>query len=117
LSALYWVHIPSGYITLLDTLTVFSDYEDLTWSLDSHALVVTRVTATEVEGEATASDLWLFDPNGKRYQLTATKDYVESSPKWIDGDQILYARRKVTDPDLGSPERLVIRVSRGKADQ
>jgi hypothetical protein len=57
----------------------------------------------------------LFDPNGVRYQLTATKDYVESDPKWIDADQILYARRKATDPDLGNLERVVIRLTRGKA--
>ncbi|HZC80950.1 MAG TPA: hypothetical protein VE222_04400, partial [Nitrospiraceae bacterium] len=72
MEALYWVEIPSGRPVLLDTLTVFSEYEDLTWSPDSRALVVTRVTSVEIEGEATASDLWLFDSDGQRCQLTST---------------------------------------------
>jgi Tol biopolymer transport system component len=114
MSALYWVHLPSGRASLLDTLTVFSDYEDITWSPDSRALVVTRVTATEVEGEPTTSDLWLFDSSGQRCQLTRTSDFIESEPKWIDARHVLYARRKATDPDLGNPERRVITVQRAK---
>jgi dipeptidyl aminopeptidase/acylaminoacyl peptidase len=112
MNALYWVHIPSGSAILLDTLTVFSDYSDLTWSPDSRALVVTRVTATEIEGDPTASDLWLFDSGGQRCQLTKTKDCLESEPKWINVKQLLYARRKVTDPDIGNPEHLVIEITR-----
>lgn len=114
MEALYWVHVPSGRADLLDTLTVFSEYADLTWSPDSRALVVTRVTATEVEGEPTASDLWLFDSDGQRCQLTRTGDYIESEPKWTDATHVLYARRKATDPDLGDSERQVIMVQRAK---
>lgn len=72
-SALYWVQIPSGRARLLDTLTVFSEYLDLTWSPDSRALVATRVTATEIEGEVTASDLWLFDSSGARCPSPAAR--------------------------------------------
>jgi len=114
MNALYWVHLPSGRASLLDTLTVFSDYEDITWSPDSRALVVARVTATEVEGEPTASDLWLFDSSGRRCELTKTKDCLESEPKWVNGKAIVYSRRKVTDPDLGNPERRVITITRTK---
>jgi dipeptidyl aminopeptidase/acylaminoacyl peptidase len=114
MNALYWVHLPSGRTSLLDTLTVFSDYEDITWSPDSRALVVTRVTATEVEGEPTASDLWLFDSSGQRCELTKTKDYLESEPKWINGKAVVFSRRKASDPDLGNPERRVITLTRNK---
>jgi len=112
MEALYWIEIPSGGVRLLDTLAVFSEYEDPTWSPDSRALVVTRVTATEVEGEPTASDLWLFDSSGQRCPLTRTSDYIESEPKWLDGKRVLYARRKATEQDLGNPERRVITVQR-----
>lgn len=114
MNALYWVHLPSGRCSLLDTLTVFSDYEDITWSPDSRALVVTRVTATEVEGEPTASDLWLFDSSGQRCELTKTKDYLESEPKWVNGKAVVFSRRKASDPDLGNPERRVITLTRDK---
>lgn len=112
MEALYWVKIPSGRPVLLDTLTVFSEYEDLTWSPDSRALVVARVTSVEVEGEVTASDLWLFESEGQGCQLTSTPDYIESEPKWIDATHLVYARRKSTEPDLGNPERIVITLGR-----
>ena len=112
MSALYWLQFPGGRVTLLDTLTVFSEYEDLTWSPDSRALVVTRVAAVEVEGEPTASDLWLFDSDGKRCQLTETSDFIEGEPKWIDRTHLLYVRRRSTAPDLGNPQRVVITVRR-----
>lgn len=117
MQALYWIEIPSGRVRLLDTLEVFSDFQDLTWSPDSRAVVVTRVTAVEVEGEPMASDLWLFDSSGRRCQLTRTIDYIESEPKWIDAKHLLYARRKATDPDLGVPERRVITVQRAKGTE
>jgi len=114
MQALYWIEIPSGRARLLDTLTVFSDYQDLTWSPDSRAVVVTRVTDVEVEGEPLASDLWLFDSSGRRCQLTRTSDYIESEPKWIDAKHVLYARRKAAEPDLGDPERRVITIQRAR---
>jgi hypothetical protein len=115
MEALYWIEIPSGRVRLLDTLTVFSEYTDLTWSPDSRALVVTRVTAVEVEGEPTASDLWLFDSSGQRCQLTRTSDYIESESKWLDAKQVLYSRRKATERDLGDPERRAITAQRARA--
>lgn len=117
MNSLLWVDVPTGRARLLDTLTVFSDYADLTWSPDSRALVATRVLAMELEGEPTATDLWLFDSGGQRCRLTKTKDYLEGGPKWVNEKDLVFSRRRVSDPDLGNPERRVITVTRVKSGE
>jgi Tol biopolymer transport system component len=85
------VRLAAGTSQMLDTLPVFAAYEDLTWSPNSRALVVTRASAVNAEEETTAADLWLFDGEGRRCALTETPDLIEESPQWLDNASILYS--------------------------
>jgi dipeptidyl aminopeptidase/acylaminoacyl peptidase len=112
-NTLFWIDVPSSRVTVLDTLPVFADYEDLSWSPDSRALVATCITANDHVGIVFASDIWLFAADGQRCQLTDTKDFVEGEPKWIDAGRILYSRQPPDENGLGDSERRVLSVSRG----
>jgi hypothetical protein len=100
-SVLSWVSIPRGDSRMLDTLPVFAGYEELAWSPDSRALIVTRVTATDHYEEPIASDLWIFEADGLRCPLTETSDVMETRPLWIDSNRILY----MTTRGLSSAEQ------------
>ena len=112
-NTLFWIDVPSSRVTVLDTLPVFADYEDLGWSPDSRALAATCITASDHVGIVLASDIWLFAADGQRCQLTDTKDFVEGDPKWIDTGRILYSRRPPDENGLGDSEHRVLSVSRG----
>ncbi len=93
---------------MLDTLPVFSAYEDLTWSPNSGALVVARPTAVNAEEEDTAADLWLFDEKGRKCALTETPEVVEEAPQWLDGGSILYSFHRFDRGVAGPPEQEVL---------
>ena len=102
------VRLPAGTGQMLDTLPVFAAYEDLTWSPDSRALVVTRATSVNAEEENTAADLWLFDGEGRRCALTETVGVVEESPQWIDRGSILYSFHTLKAGVTGPTEQRVL---------
>lgn len=86
---------------MLDTLPVFTDYNDFAWSPDSRSLVGTRVTSVDPEGESPAADIWLFEANGTKCQLMNTADAVESHARRIDSTRIVYKAR----PTLAHSDR------------
>jgi hypothetical protein len=112
-NTLFWVRIPSFTVTVLDTLPVFADYEDLSWSPDSRALVTTRITANDHVGIVFASEICLFTADGQSCQLTDTRHFVECEPKWINAERILYSRQPPDENGLGDSERRVLSVSSG----
>lgn len=111
-NVLCWISLPSGASRMLDTLPVFAAYEDLTWSPDSRALVVTRATAVNAEEENTAAELWLFDSEGRRCALTNTPDKIEESPRWLNGDSILYSSHRLKDGVSDPTEERVLLLKR-----
>lgn len=102
------VRLPGGASQMVDTLPVFSAYEDLAWSPNSRALVVTRTTAVNVEEENTAADLWLFDGDGRRCALTETAGVIEESPQWLDNASILYSFHTLKAGVSGPTEQRVL---------
>jgi hypothetical protein len=107
-NVLCWVWLSTGTSRMLDTLPVFSAYEDLAWSPESRALVVARPTAVNAEEEDTAADLWLFDGEGRRCALTKTPGVVEESPRWLDGGNILYSFHRFSGGVAGPTELEVL---------
>lgn len=101
------VQIPAGTSQMLDTLPVFAAYEDLAWSPDSRALVVTRATAVNVEEENTEADLWLFNGE-RRCALTETPDMIEESPQWLDTGSLLYSFHSLKAGVTGPTEQRVL---------
>jgi TonB family protein len=73
---------------------MLTDCNDFDWSPESRAIVVTRVTATTLDDGPIASDLWLFEPNGMRCQLTTTNFVLEGRPRWIGPTTIVYAAKE-----------------------
>jgi len=108
INVLCLVRLPAGTGQMLDTLPVFSAYEDLAWSPNSRALVVTRATAVDAEEENTAADLWLFDGEGRRCPLTETVGVVEESPRWLDNASILYSYHTLKASVTGPTEQRVL---------
>jgi dipeptidyl aminopeptidase/acylaminoacyl peptidase len=106
------VRLPAGTSRMLDTLPVFAAYEDLTWSPDSRALVVTRATAVNAEEENTAADLWLFDGEGRRCALTNTPDVIEESPQWINAESVLYSSHSLKEGMASPTEQRVLLLKR-----
>jgi dipeptidyl aminopeptidase/acylaminoacyl peptidase len=102
------VSLPGGTSHMLDTLPVFAAYEDLTWSPDSRALVVTRVTGVNAEEEDTAADLWLFDRARQRCALTDTPGVVENEPRWLDSTSLLYSFHSFKAGISGPTEQRVL---------
>lgn len=111
-NVLAWVQVSTGATRMLDTLPVFAAYEDLTWSPNSHALVVTRASAVSAEEENTAADLWLFDSEGGRCILTSTPETVEEAPKWLDAGSILYSSHRFAKGVSGPTEQRVLLLKR-----
>lgn len=105
------VSLPSGTSRIVDTLSVFSDYQ-FAWSPDSRHLAVQRPTRVIDEEEPSAADLWIFDGSGRKCQLTHTPDYVESEPKWIDRDRLLCMRQLVQGSRRGQETLAVLELGR-----
>jgi dipeptidyl aminopeptidase/acylaminoacyl peptidase len=106
------VRLPAGTSQMLDTLPVFSAYEDLAWSPDSRAIVVARATAVNAEEENTAADLWMFDVEGSRCPLTKTPDVIEEFPQWLNAESILYSFHSLKDGIASPTEKRVLLLKR-----
>ena len=81
----------TGKCRVLDTLTVFSNYE-FGWSPDSKWLVVSRPSALSSHEDLTRADLWLIGLDGTRCRLTTSPRVIERDPRWVDDQRIIYRR-------------------------
>lgn len=111
-NVLCWYQLAAGKSRMLDTLPVFASYEQFAWSPDSRELVVSRITAVDAEGQATAADLWIFDEQGNRCALTNSHELVEEEPSWITNHDILVTLRPTAGSPQATSERIVMSVSR-----
>lgn len=99
---------------LVDTLSVFSDYQ-FGWSPDSRYLAVQRPTRVVDEEEPSAADIWIFGASGTRCQLTDTPDYVESEPQWIGTDRLLVLRQPFQNNRRGGETPTVLELGRERS--
>lgn len=106
-NVLSWVHLTTGESRMLDTLPVFGAYENLAWSPNSRALVVSRISAVDALEEATAADLWIFDERGNRCALTTSQEFIEEHPNWINDHDILTTLRSAGRRGQPSEDRVL----------
>jgi Tol biopolymer transport system component len=80
---------PSMAVKVLDSLSVSTDFH-FSWSSDSRWLVLDHATQLDNDEEVVASDLWLISRDGKRCQLTRTRDLIETEPHWVNESRIQF---------------------------
>lgn len=110
---LYTVTVPAGVTTIIDTLSVLSDY-GFSWSPNGHWIAFSRPSVLDPIGEdPVASDIWIADSRtGRKWPLVVTSDWVESNPLWITNESLQIDRASVEDGNVGAAHRVVVELSR-----
>ncbi len=113
LQLLYVVWVPSGEVSVLDTLKVVADY-DYSWSPDGRWLAFTKPMALDSMGEdPTAADLWIAEPaTGGVWPLLETQEWIEQNPLWITNQTILIDRIPWKGSEPGVQQTVVVELKR-----
>jgi len=111
-TTLYKVSIPSGTVTILDTLDVLAAYE-FSWSPDGQWIVFSRPTKLDnLSEDPVAADIWIADSkDGSTWSLLETSDWVESNPLWITNHTIQIDWVQWDENEPGVVQRVVIELS------
>lgn len=108
-SFLWVMSSETGVCRVLDSLSVFANYE-FGWSPDSKTLVVSRPSALSSHEDVARADLWLVGiDDGKHCRLTSTPRVIERDPMWIDRTHIIYRRETTGFTEAPREEVITVR--------
>jgi Tol biopolymer transport system component len=109
---LYTVSVPSGHVTVIDSLDVVADHS-FSWSPDSKWIAFTKPSKLDsMDEDPVAADLWIAEvETGKAWVLLETPNWLESEPQWISNSAIQVARAASEGGDLGVRQIVVVELS------
>lgn len=109
---LYTVAVPSGAVTVLDTLQLVAGY-DFSWSPDSRWLAFTKPSRLDRMEEPEAADLWIAESaSGRVWPLLATSEWIEANPLWTTNEALLVDRTSWDGSERGVTKSVVVELKR-----
>jgi Tol biopolymer transport system component len=110
-AVLYRVSIPSGKVTVLDSVEV-SSYHEFSWSPDGRWVAFSRPTRADGHYGTTAAELWLADAaNGESWCVLDSPEWAEMNPLWITDRSLQVTRARWRDEGDSEEQRMVVELS------